>query len=163
MSAEDQTVRHRRDRREAFKHYAEHYTETFRSDLYEHEEPRQFAVMGVGLAMVAYLAISRPPESDLRSDAQRAVLGFAIIMGVYSATQLRDSLMVRPHPMIWRIIHGLNVLYLGFLCMLLMLDLEGARNLIKLLSPQTIDSFKPSDPFAVPNVRALGLVVCLVF
>lgn len=146
-------ARHRGDRRAAFKHYAEHYTESFRSDLYEHEEPRQLVVLSIGVAIISYLALSRDSESDARSNAQTSLLAVAVMFSVYCAVQLRDSLMVRPHPMVWRIVHGLNVLYLALLCILFVHDLEGARSIIRLLSPQEIDTFKPTDPFAVHNVR----------
>ncbi len=153
-SSNTATLRFRGDRREAFKHYAEHYSETFRSDLYQHEEPRQILLLSIGVGLLAYFGLTRTTteEGDPRADTHAAILGLVIMFSVYCATQVRDTLMVRPHPMLWRVVHGFAVLYLCLLCVLFMQSVDGARSLIRLIAPQAIDEFKPADPFAVPNV-----------
>lgn len=43
--------------------------------------------------------------------------------------------MVRPHPAIWRIMHGMIVIYLLGLVFLLFQDVDNARQLLKVQAP----------------------------
>ena len=147
------------DRRAAFQRYAEHASDSFRTELYQSEQPRQLLVLCIGVAILIYVAFARnvargeEQEFDDRSNAQAAFLGAVGVFSVYAAVQFRDSLMVRPHPMLWRIVHGFGVIYFVLLAVLFVQTLDGARSIVRLLSPQQIAEFKPADPFATPNVR----------
>ena len=150
------------DRRVAFQRYAEHASDTFRSELYAKEQPRQLLFLTIAVAILIYLAFSRDVRSvgseavqegfDERSNAQAAFLAATALFAVYGAVQFRDSLMVRPHPIIWRVIHAFGVIYFVMLAILFVQPLEGARSIVRLLSPQPIDSFKPVDPFPTSDV-----------
>eukprot|EP00047_Mylnosiga_fluctuans_P002761 m.225813 g.225813 ORF g.225813 m.225813 type:complete len:486 (-) comp11323_c0_seq1:1764-3221(-) len=140
------------DRRTAFQRYTEHAEESFRSDLYESEKPRSILFLTLAVAIVIYVAFTRDTKAgedgyDLRSNAQAAFMAGTAFFCVYGAVQFRDSLMVRPHPMIWRVIHALGVIYVIILCVLLVQTLDSARSIVRLLSPQEIETFKPADPF----------------
>ncbi len=41
--------------------------------------------------------------------------------------QCRDTVIIRPHPGLWRVVHGLGMLYLMCLAVLLVHDKAGAR------------------------------------
>lgn len=49
----------------------------------------------------------------------------------YSTAQGPSSPLVRPHPAVWKFIHGLIVLYLVSLIFLLFQDAHDARQLLK--------------------------------
>lgn len=49
--------------------------------------------------------------------------------------QFRDGPFIRPHPALWRIALGLNLLYELALVFLLFQDLTSARGMMKLLDP----------------------------
>lgn len=54
----------------------------------------------------------------------------------FGAVNLPDSLMVRPHPAVWRAVLACGVLYLVFLTFLLFLDLSTVKELFALYDPQ---------------------------
>ena len=54
---------------------------------------------------------------------------------LYSALQGPNTHMVRPHPAVWKVMHGLFVLYLIFLVFLLCQETGDARMVLKFLSP----------------------------
>jgi hypothetical protein len=145
------------DRRAAFERYMEHADESFRSDLFA-ERPRQVLLLTIGIAIFSYLALHNVGDESgqpiSRSSAQQTYLAVVVMFATYAATQFKDSLMVRPHPMLWRIIHGVAVVYLLTMVFLAMQTLSNARVLVRLLSPQVIEDFKPLDPFVIPDVRS---------
>lgn len=44
--------------------------------------------------------------------------------------QCRDTVIIRPHPGVWRVVHGLGMLYLMCLAVLLVHDKAGARSVL---------------------------------
>jgi hypothetical protein len=46
--------------------------------------------------------------------------------------------MVRPHPAVWKVMHGLFVLYLLFLVFLLFQETNDARMVLKFISPDLV-------------------------
>ena len=151
------------DRRAAFQRYAEHADSSFRTELFE-ERPRTVLMMFIGLAILMGLAVWRgdPSAADSRANAQAGFVAAVIIFAIYAATQFKDGLMVRPHPMFWRITHSFGVVYLVMLAVVFVQDLEGARSIVRLFSPQVIGDFKPVDPFASPSVSLCVLITALI-
>lgn len=56
----------------------------------------------------------------------------------YSTVQGPSSPLVRPHPAVWRLIHGIIVLYLVSLIFLLFQDAHDARLLLKVEASQAV-------------------------
>ena len=48
----------------------------------------------------------------------------------YCAVQVRDGLMYRPHPVFWRVVHGIGILYMCSLTYLLMQSPDDARKYV---------------------------------
>eukprot|EP00944_MAST-04C_sp_MAST-4C-sp1_P005151 g5151.t1 len=65
----------------------------------------------------------------------------------YGCTQLRDSVMVRPHPVVWRLVHALGLIYFLSLFVLIPIEVETARKLIHNIHP-TLG--------ATPNTQTYG-------
>eukprot|EP00944_MAST-04C_sp_MAST-4C-sp1_P012477 g12477.t1 len=65
----------------------------------------------------------------------------------YGCTQLRDSVMVRPHPVVWRLVHALGLIYFLSLFVLIPIEVETARKLIHSIHP-TLG--------ATPNTQTYG-------
>ena len=45
----------------------------------------------------------------------------------YSALYAPHTFMIRPHPIVWRIVHGVTILYMLFLVLVLFLDADQVR------------------------------------
>lgn len=56
----------------------------------------------------------------------------------FSALQGPNSVMVRPHPVVWRLVYGMAILYLLALVFLLFQGKDEARSLLKVCSPYCI-------------------------
>lgn len=67
-----------------------------------------------------------------------------VVFLVYCVVQLRDGLLLRPHPAVWRAVHGLGIMYLMFLVMLLMQDADGARATLRFMMPE-LPTSKPAS------------------
>eukprot|EP00227_Mantoniella_beaufortii_P018791 CAMPEP_0197595180 /NCGR_PEP_ID=MMETSP1326-20131121/22224_1 /TAXON_ID=1155430 /ORGANISM="Genus nov. species nov., Strain RCC2288" /LENGTH=390 /DNA_ID=CAMNT_0043161491 /DNA_START=275 /DNA_END=1447 /DNA_ORIENTATION=+ len=90
-------------------------------------------------------AFSPPVEMSSLSPARQAEIRHANIKNsllavcaaylLYSAVQGPDTHMVRPHPAVWKVMHGLFVLYLLFLVFLLFQETNDARMVLKFISP----------------------------
>ena len=98
-------------------------------------QPRTVLGLCAILAVIVYNALSDPApslEARLRSGALLSAFTF---LG-YGAIQFRDSLMVRPHPVVWRCIHAAGILLLMLFAFLLMLDIDDVRNFLHVLDPE---------------------------
>lgn len=49
----------------------------------------------------------------------RGLATASAIFLIYAALQFKDTLFVRPHPVIWRIVNGVGILYLMLLVFML--------------------------------------------
>lgn len=87
-------------------------------------------------SLVAYFAfVEDPAASDDLGHSRRAFACAAAVFLVYCVIQLRDSLLLRPHPILWRLVHGLGLLYLLGLVVLLVSTVDAARAYLRFLSP----------------------------
>ena len=93
----------------------------------------------IALGVALYGGFMAPPGSGSDDDeaaaTRRGLFTVAACFLVYCSIQLRDSLLLRPHPIVWRIVHGASLLYLLGLGFLLALPPSAARAALKLLDP----------------------------
>lgn len=62
---------------------------------------------------------------------REGVMAMAAAYLAYSAVHGPSSVMIRPHPNVWRVVHGFCTLYLLALVFLLMQGKDEARRLLK--------------------------------
>lgn len=99
--------------------------------------PHTIAGMTILMASIIRQAFFKDQES--RTFEENALGGLkyvAITFLVYCALQLRDGEMLRPHPVVWRVIHGLGVLYLVFLVFMLCQSLDDVPRYLQLFDPR---------------------------
>lgn len=58
-------------------------------------------------------------DSDPDANTRAATMGVCFLFLVHCFLQCRDSLFARPHPGVWRIVHGIGMLYLFGVAVLL--------------------------------------------
>merc|ERR1712166_711971 len=110
-----------------------------------------------------HILLQSPAVDDPAANAWRG-LGFAVLVYLLICSwQLRDSLLVRPHPVFWRVVKGLAFLYLVSLVWLVFQSRGDARHLLSYWDPtlgvdlaeqsyaQACDVYTPDDP--VSNFR----------
>ena len=99
------------------------------------EQPRQFLLLFLVLASVSYYSYSHH-TTDFVQNVKSALLSGSLIFLVYCFLQTRDTLLLRPHPGVWRIVHGCGVLYLIVLAALSVQNLQSARQVLRVLWPE---------------------------
>jgi len=67
----------------------------------------------------------------IHSGAYAAIISFLM----FSCIQFRDGPFIRPHPALWRVALGINLLYELALVFLLFQDLGSARKMMTLIDP----------------------------
>ena len=102
-------------------------------------KPRTVTVMVVGLCLLAYFSEALVPGSRDFSWEERGKHGAWALVGTflaYSALYAPHTLMIRPHPIVWRVVHGMTLLYMLFLVLLLFMGEDQARQSLKYLYPE---------------------------
>mmetsp|Transcript_18317 Transcript_18317/g.45884 ORF Transcript_18317/g.45884 Transcript_18317/m.45884 type:complete len:534 (-) Transcript_18317:183-1784(-) len=89
----------------------------------------------VGISFIIYSAFFRSKYDD--HDEERianvklGLFSAAAVFLLYCYLHLRDSLFLRPHPVVWRFVQGLLILYMMLLTYLLMQSPHEARMVMK--------------------------------
>lgn len=103
-----------------------------------------FLFLGM-LALVYFSHPFHPPQRPVEPTAAAAVAYNNSKVGVwamvlvylgYSVVQGPSTRMVRPHPAVWRLVHGIMVCYLLFMTYLLFQNVHDARQFLKHLYPE---------------------------
>jgi phosphatidylserine synthase 2 len=66
-------------------------------------------------------------------DTVRGLVAVMVGFSIYCVLQLRDGLLVRPHPAFWRLIHGLSIMWMLLFVFLLFQNVHVARQWMKYL------------------------------
>jgi len=111
----------------------------FRSNVEFVERPRQLVALTAMVGVVAYAAFQFTSAEACQVDEGYhfrltvGCLGFCFL--VHCFLQCRDTILVRPHPGCWRIVHGCGMLYMFLLVALLFQTRSEAKRIIRLLVP----------------------------
>ncbi|CAN0068170.1 unnamed protein product, partial [Laminaria digitata] len=92
-------------------------------------------------------------DTDPDGNTRAATMGAAFLFLVHCFLQCRDSLFVRPHPGVWRVVHGIGMIYLFGAAVLLIHPKDEARRLLAIFIPD-VKSHKLS------NFEAAGPLNC---
>eukprot|EP00050_Salpingoeca_kvevrii_P014226 m.33995 g.33995 ORF g.33995 m.33995 type:complete len:253 (-) comp5638_c0_seq3:877-1635(-) len=117
--------------------------ERFRTDLYD-EEPRQVALLFGTLCWLLYFIMTR--DNDAPFNINPSLVAVAVVFLMYCILQVRDGLVFRPHPAVWRVIHGMGVIYVLLLVALSVQDLETARFWVRSTVGETRDDLYTAPP-----------------
>lgn len=72
---------------------------------------------------------------DQRTNALRGFYAAVLVYLVVAACQFRDSLLIRPHPVFWRLVKGLAFLYAFGLVWMLFQSRDDARQVLRFWEP----------------------------
>ncbi|KAG5184344.1 phosphatidylserine synthase [Tribonema minus] len=104
----------------------------FRSNTDFIEEPRQIVTLMAMVAVAGYLGF-RQDDADRDTGTRAALAGVTFIFLAHCFLQCRDTLFVRPHPGVWRVVHGLGMVYLLGVAVLLFHTRAEARRLLSVV------------------------------
>jgi len=92
-------------------------------------QPHTITVLIIGVAVGTYVAFTRD-GGDMESNAKIGISAVCLMFLLFSALQMRDGIFYRPHPMLWRTMMGLAVLYLCILVFMLFQNVDDVRTMM---------------------------------
>ncbi|GBG25300.1 Phosphatidylserine synthase 2 [Hondaea fermentalgiana] len=96
-------------------------------------QPRTVTGLVLLVFFIVYLTIWKEDEIFTEENRlQRGLLLAASAFLLYSMIQLRDGHLLRPHPAVWRVVHGTGLLYFMILVYLLAQDIDGITSFLQL-------------------------------
>ncbi|CAH9136606.1 unnamed protein product [Cuscuta epithymum] len=102
-------------------------------------KPRTVTLLFIGACFLIWVSGALDPEqtstNDLVTSVKRGVWAMVTVYLAYSLLQAPTTILIRPHPAIWRLVHGMAVIYLVSLTFLLFQNRDDARQFMKYLDP----------------------------
>lgn len=94
--------------------------------------PYSITLLLVILLFFLWLALSQPSHS---SSALHGLLASGIVFCFVGMLCLPNGPFIRPHPILWRAVLGLSIIYLLVIVFLMFISLDDARQLVAILDP----------------------------
>ena len=96
---------------DAYQELVQKSSNQFRSQLEIKERPRQVVFGLILIAGTGLWSLTRDAGDSPEISGRNAIVGIIFAIVVYCMLQTKDGLMVRPHPIVWRAIHGMFLAY----------------------------------------------------
>ncbi|GFP84702.1 cdp-diacylglycerol--serine o-phosphatidyltransferase 1 [Phtheirospermum japonicum] len=137
---------HRRGRRKDLVAYQNGELSTSSSSEDDHDpwtawayKPRTITLLLIGACFLVWASGALDPErsyeTDLVTTVKRGLWAMIAVFLAYCLLQAPSTVLTRPHPAIWRLVHGMAVIYLVTLTFLLFQKRDDARQFMKFLHP----------------------------
>ncbi|KAL2894189.1 CDP-diacylglycerol--serine O-phosphatidyltransferase 1, partial [Bienertia sinuspersici] len=102
-------------------------------------KPRTITLLFIGACFLIWASGALDPESNTSDNVvtsvKRGVWAMIAVFLTYCLLQAPSTVLIRPHPAIWRLVHGMAVIYLVALTFLLFQKRDNARQFMKYLHP----------------------------
>ncbi|KAI7725379.1 hypothetical protein M8C21_015949 [Ambrosia artemisiifolia] len=102
-------------------------------------KPRTITLLFIGSCLLIWASGALDPESnssdDIVTSVKRGIWAMIAVFLTYCLLQAPSTLLIRPHPAIWRLVHGMAVIYLVSLTFILFQNRDDARQFMKYLHP----------------------------
>uniref|UniRef100_A0A0C9S9T1 CDP-diacylglycerol--serine O-phosphatidyltransferase n=1 Tax=Wollemia nobilis TaxID=56998 RepID=A0A0C9S9T1_9CONI len=101
--------------------------------------PHTISLLLIGAALLIWASGALNPEKTTDTDrvtsVKRGVWAMIAVFLGYCLLQAPSTVLIRPHPAIWRLVHGIAVVYLVALTFLLFQNRDDARQFMKFVHP----------------------------
>ncbi|XP_038981596.1 CDP-diacylglycerol--serine O-phosphatidyltransferase 1-like isoform X2 [Phoenix dactylifera] len=106
-------------------------------------KPRTISLLLLGAGLLIWASGALDPERTASNDTVTSVKGgvwaMVAVFLAYCLLQAPSTVLIRPHPAVWRLVHGMAVVYLVALTFLLFQNRDDARQFMKYLHPDLGD------------------------
>lgn len=109
-------------------------SEENKQDLYKYlYGPHTVTILVLLLGVFAYLAVYSADTASTSTNTIRGLSFAAIFLIMFGITQFKDGPFIRPHPLVWRAVLVVSLIYLMMLVVLFFQRLDDARLFFKLI------------------------------
>ncbi|KAL7001071.1 heat shock protein Pss1 [Sarracenia purpurea var. burkii] len=103
-------------------------------------KPRTISLLLLGACFLIWASGALDPHNnsssgDIVTSVKRGTWAMIAVFLAYCLLQAPSTILIRPHPAIWRLVHGMAVIYLVALTFLLFQSRDDARQFMKFLHP----------------------------
>ncbi|KAG9139240.1 hypothetical protein Leryth_011257 [Lithospermum erythrorhizon] len=102
-------------------------------------KPRTITLLLLGACLLIWASGALDPENSFTGDqdasVKRGIWAMMSVFLAYCLLQAPSTVLIRPHPAIWCVVHGMAVIYLVALTFLLFQNRDDARQFMKYLHP----------------------------
>ncbi|XP_039122836.1 CDP-diacylglycerol--serine O-phosphatidyltransferase 1 isoform X2 [Dioscorea cayenensis subsp. rotundata] len=102
-------------------------------------KPRTISMLLIGACLLIWASGALDPTSaasyDCVTSVKRGIWAMIAVFLAYCLLQAPSTVLIRPHPAVWRLVHGMAVVYLVALTFLLFQNRDDARAFMKFLHP----------------------------
>ncbi|KAI3378688.1 hypothetical protein SNEBB_005613 [Seison nebaliae] len=88
------------------------------------------------ISVLFYVALIEPTSTDSTNNCRRGIIACGILLLIFGITQTPDGLFVRPHPVVWKTVLTISLLYEMILVYLIFQNVNDARKLLKHIDPK---------------------------
>ena len=93
-------------------------------------KPHTLTLLFFGIAAVLYSAFTRNADDNLENNLWTAAKVIVLFFMIISVIAFPSGPFIRPHPVIWRMVFGLSVLYLMMLLFVLFQDYSTIKSIM---------------------------------
>lgn len=116
-------------------------------------KPHTILLLTASLIPVLYFAFTQDSDADVANNLWSGVKCIIYFFLVISMLAFPNGPFTRPHPLLWRVVFGISVLYLMALMFVLFQNFTTVRAILYWLSPElrnfSIDKEKVSNTYHV--------------
>ncbi|CAK9151288.1 unnamed protein product [Ilex paraguariensis] len=102
-------------------------------------KPRTISLLLIGACFLIWASGALDSENSSTGDpvtsVKRGIWAMITVFLAYCLLQAPSTILIRPHPAIWRLVHGMAIVYLVSLTFLLFQNRDDARQFMKYLHP----------------------------
>eukprot|EP01105_Mastigella_eilhardi_P028810 TRINITY_DN977_c0_g1_i1.p1 TRINITY_DN977_c0_g1~~TRINITY_DN977_c0_g1_i1.p1 ORF type:complete len:487 (-),score=160.17 TRINITY_DN977_c0_g1_i1:75-1484(-) len=125
-------------------------------------KPHTVTVLVLMCGVMTYLAFTRDKNSGTEANLKMGIGSACLAFIIFCMLQLKDGEFTRPHPLVWRAVTGMSLLYMMLLIVLFFTDVDDARQWVKFLDPSLgkplperdyaahCEIYTPNDPSGNP-------------
>eukprot|EP00916_Digyalum_oweni_P025208 GHVL01041573.1.p1 GENE.GHVL01041573.1~~GHVL01041573.1.p1 ORF type:complete len:302 (-),score=39.14 GHVL01041573.1:398-1303(-) len=99
------------------------------------DKPHTITILAAALGFVWLMSEWQGDNLTTRQNAIIGVTAASVVFLVFSILQLPDGILIRPHPVVWRLVKGFSVMYLIVLVFLLYQNLDDVRKALGNIDP----------------------------
>ncbi|PAV55974.1 hypothetical protein WR25_25442 [Diploscapter pachys] len=99
-------------------------------------KPHTLTILAILCVVLLYLAFVRYDSATTENNVYDGLMGTLVLFLVVSALAFPNGPFIRPHPLLWRIVFGLSVVYLMILQFTLFQTYEDIKKVLTWLDPK---------------------------